>query len=91
MKYQGMLGMALAGLIGINLVSIFWPSPALFNIWLYGGVLLFSAFTMFDIQKIIHHAKTQRVYDPINESLRIYLDFINLFQHILIILGQRKK
>jgi hypothetical protein len=44
-----MLGMALAGMIGINVLQIFWPSPALFNIWLYGGVLLFSAFTMYDI------------------------------------------
>lgn len=91
LKYQGMLGMALAGMIGINLINIFFPSRALFNIWLYGGVLLFSAFTLFDVQKIIYHAKTERVYDPINQSLRIYLDFINLFQHILIILGNRKK
>ena len=75
----GMLGMGLAGLIGISLLSIFYPSPALFNIWLYGGVLVFSGFTLYDVQKIIYAAKTKQHYDPINMSLEIYLDAINLF------------
>lgn len=38
---------------------MFWPSKALFSIWLYGGLLLFSAFTLYDVQKIIHNAKSK--------------------------------
>ena len=38
---------------------MFWPSKALFSIWLYGGLLLFSAFTLYDVQKIIHKAKSK--------------------------------
>ena len=71
--------MGLAGMIGLSLISIVWPSKNLFNVWLYGGLLLFSAFTLFDVQKIIYNAKVLPYHDPINESLSIYLDFIIIF------------
>ena len=92
LKWGGALGMGCAGLLGVSFASIFWPSQALFNIWLYGGLLLFSAFTLYDVQKIIHNAKGKAQWDPINESLGIYLDAINIFRHILVIfLGNKKK
>lgn len=74
-----MLAMGLGGMLGITLLSMFYPSPALFNIWLYGGLVLFSAFVLYDIQKIVHNAKNMHYYDPINQSLGIYLDSIMLF------------
>ena len=77
--------MGCAGLIGISVAHMFWPSPVLFNIWLYGGLLLFSAFTLYDLQKLIHAAKSKPAWDPINESLGIYLDAIILFERFLII------
>jgi growth hormone-inducible transmembrane protein len=70
---------------------MFWPSQALFNIWLYGGLLLFSAFTLYDVQKIIHNAKSKASWDPVNESLGIYLDAIILFERFLIIFMNNKK
>jgi len=91
LKWGGMLGMCCAGLIGVSFAQMFWPSPALFNIWLYGGLLLFSAFTLFDVQKIIHNAKTKQNWDPVNESLGIYLDAIILFERFLIIFMNNKK
>ena len=51
--------MGLAGLIGVSLLNIFFQSPFLFNVWLYGGVALFSAFTLYDVQKIMYNAKTR--------------------------------
>ncbi len=77
--------MGCAGMIGVSLASMFFPSPALYNIWLYGGLVLFSAFVLYDVQKIIHNAKTRAMYDPINESLRVYLDAIMIFERFLII------
>jgi len=90
LKWGGMLGMGLGAMIGVGLLSMFYPSPALFNIWLYGGLVLFSAFVLFDIQKIIYNAKSLPYYDPINQSLSIYLDAIMLFQRFLIIFMQNK-
>ena len=78
--------MALAGMIGISLASMFWPnSPALYNIWLYGGLVLFGAFVIYDTQKIINNARLKTYWDPINESLSIYLDALILFQRFLLI------
>ena len=92
LKWGGALGMCCAGMIGLSLVQMFWPSPALFNIWLYGGLVLFSAFTLYDVQKLIHAAKTKNQWDPISESLGLYLDAIILFERFLIIfMGNSKK
>lgn len=91
LKWGGMLGMGCAGLIGLSFMQMFWPSQALFNIWLYGGLVLFSAFTLYDVQKLIHAAKSKPYWDPINESLGIYLDAIILFERFLIIFMNNKK
>jgi len=57
LKWGGALGMGLAGMIGVSIANIFWPSPLLTNIYIYGGLLLFSAFVLYDVQKLIDHAK----------------------------------
>jgi growth hormone-inducible transmembrane protein len=91
LQWGGMLGMCCAGLIGISVAHMLWPSQALYNISLYGGLLLFSAFTLYDVQKLIHSAKSKPAWDPINESLGIYLDAIILFERFLIIFMNNKK
>jgi FtsH-binding integral membrane protein len=88
--WGGALGIGLGGMIGLGLVNMFWPSPVLFNVWLYGGLLLFSAFVLYDIQKIIHNAKMKPYYDPINESLGIYMDTIIIFERFLMIFLMNK-
>ena len=91
LKWGGALGMACAGMVGLSFMQMFWPSQAVFNIWLYGGLLLFSAFTLYDVQKLIYAAKGKPTWDPINESLGIYMDAIRLFEHFLIIFTNNKK
>lgn len=91
LNWGGALGMGCMGLIGISFLQMFWPSPALFSIWLYGGLVLFGAFTLYDMQKLIHSAKVKHNWDPINEGLGLYLDAINMFQHFLIIFMNNKK
>ena len=92
LRWGGALGVGMGAMFGIGLVSMFYPSPALYNIWLYGGLALFSAVTLYDVQKIVYNAKMKRPYDPINESLAIYLDAVILFQKFLLIfMGNKKK
>jgi FtsH-binding integral membrane protein len=91
LMWGGALGMCCGGMFALSLMMMFTQSPVLFNMWLYGGLLLNGGLVLYQTQKIIHHAKVQQQYDPINESLGIYIEAINIFQRILIILQGRKK
>ena len=66
-------------------------SAALYNINLYFGLALFSAYLLYDTQKIMYRAKTDVRYDPINQSIHVYLDAINLFTRFVQIFGNKKK
>lgn len=88
--------MALIGLILASLVNLFLHSPALYWLVSYAGVLIFTALTAYDTQKLKEIAY-QTAGDPrlsarlaISGSLALYLDFINLFLFLLRILGNRR-
>jgi len=61
------------------------------NIWLYGGLAVFGGFTLYDVQKILHHARMAErglmKRDPVNESISLELDFINIFIRMVQILA----
>ena len=61
------------------------------NIWLYGGLAVFGGFTLYDIQKILAHARYAErgmmKKDVVNESVSLELDFINIFIRMVQILG----
>ncbi|KAK3329187.1 inhibitor of apoptosis-promoting Bax1-domain-containing protein [Apodospora peruviana] len=68
------------------------------NLWLYGGLALFGGFTLYDVQKVLHHARLAErgiiKKDPINESISLELDFLNIFVRfvqILMMQQQRRK
>jgi len=53
-------------MLGVSVLGMLYPgSAALRSIYLYGGLALFSAFVLYDVQKIMYRAKTQYTYDPI--------------------------
>jgi len=68
------------------------------NIWLWGGLAVFGGFTLYDVQKILAHARMAErgliVKDPVNESISLELDFLNIFIRMVQILmmqqGRRK-
>ncbi|TKA82227.1 hypothetical protein B0A49_00412 [Cryomyces minteri] len=67
------------------------------NIWLYGGLAVFGGFTLYDVQKVLQHARMAErgmiKRDAVNESISLELDFINIFVRMVQILGmsQRRK
>lgn len=67
------------------------------NIWLYGGLAVFGGFTLYDVQKVLKHARMAEAglvrRDPVNESVSLELDFINIFVRMVQLLGmsQRRK
>lgn len=87
--------MALIGLIVVSIIDIFFASQALDWITSWAGVIIFTALTAYDTQKI------SRLYDNLEQgegeqsasilgALTLYLDFINLFIDLLRIFGRRR-
>ena len=82
-------------LIIFNLLGMFFGFGAAERLICFAGVALFLAFTAYDTQKIKAYY-TAYQYDAqmlasvsIFAALQLYLDFINLFVHILRIFGNR--
>ncbi|XP_003706375.2 growth hormone-inducible transmembrane protein [Megachile rotundata] len=95
------LGVVFASSVG----SMFLPpttalGSGLYSVSLYGGLLLFSMFLLYDTQRIIKRAETHpvygapRPYDPVNNAMSVYMDVLNIFVRILTIVsggGSRKQ
>jgi len=82
MRWSGPLFVALCGLIGVGILSLFVKSTALFWISALGGIGVFSAFTAMDF----HQAQQMYISgqpDHTLASVNFFLDFTNLFQDFL--------
>ncbi|XP_039265416.2 growth hormone-inducible transmembrane protein-like [Styela clava] len=105
-KFLTMGGPLAAGLGVVfvaSLGSAFFPPTgalgmSLYSISVYGGLVLFGAFLLYDTQKIVKAAESHpnyaaRPFDPVNASMSIYMDAINIFIRIAMMLagGNRKK
>ncbi len=92
------LMMGVIGLIVAMIVNLFLQSPAIMFAVSVLGVLIFAALTAYDTQSIkneyIQHAASgdQEWLEKsaVMGSLRLYLDFINMFMFLLQFLGQRE-
>lgn len=89
--------MALIGLVIASIVNIFLGSSTMSMIISYVGVLIFVGLTAYDAQKIKKmigdygfeiNDNTMKI--ALMGALELYLDFINLFIHLLRILGDRR-
>lgn len=67
------------------------------NIWLYGGLAVFGGFTLYDVQKVLHHARLAQAgvmrRDVVNESIALELDFLNIFVRMvqLLMMNQNRR
>ena len=93
----GYLLMALIGLIIASVINIFLKSDMLGWIVSIAGVLIFVGLTAYDAQKVRQNAE-MAVRSGAGDlrkialmgSLELYLDFINLFLHLLRLMGRRR-
>lgn len=102
----GPLAVGLGFVFASSLASMWLPpttalGAGLASLSLYGGLILFSGFLLYDTQRIVRYAETYPKYtsapfDPVNSCLSIYLDTLNIFIRIATILaggggGNRRK
>lgn len=66
---------------------------SLYSLSIYGGLVLFSMFLLYDTQRIVHRSESALHFDPVNESISIYLNTLNIFIRFAMILagGNRRK
>ncbi|BCR21958.1 Bax inhibitor-1/YccA family protein [Borrelia sp. HM] len=88
--------MGIWGIIIASILNMFLKSSGLDFLVSIIGVILFTGLTAYDVQNI---SKMNRMLEDDTEiknrmaivaSLKLYLDFINLFLHLLRFLGQRR-
>jgi len=91
--------MGLIGIVIASVVNIFMRSPAMLMIISYIGVLVFAGLTAYDTQQIKMMALSQPDHTgaaavrkgSIIGALKLYLDFILMFQYLLIIFGGNRR
>ena len=90
------LMMGLIGLVLASLVNIFFASSALQFAISVLGVLIFAGLTAYDTQKL-KEMYLSASFDgemaakmSVNGALTLYLDFINMFQFLLSLIGDRR-
>uniref|UniRef100_A0A3P9MXX8 Growth hormone inducible transmembrane protein n=1 Tax=Poecilia reticulata TaxID=8081 RepID=A0A3P9MXX8_POERE len=101
----GPLAVGFGVVFASSLGSMFLPPTSaigagLYSVAVYGGLVLFSMFLLYDTQKVIKRAETHPLYaaqkyDPINACMGIYMDTLNIFMRLVMILasgggGKRK-
>jgi uncharacterized protein len=90
------LFMGLIGLILASLVNMFFPSGTMSFIISAAGVLIFSGLIAYDTQKIKEQYAEAYGSDVAEKmaifgALSLYLDFVNLFQFLMMFMGQDRE
>jgi FtsH-binding integral membrane protein len=90
-RMGGLLFMGLIGIIVASVVNIFLASSTIYWVISIVGVVLFTALTAYDVQRITRGDYAAYAGSPerasIMAALHLYLNFINLFLFLLRIFG----
>jgi len=92
--WGGFLIMSLIGMIIASLINLFLHSAMVQWILTYAGVIIFAGLTAYDTQKLkamcLMSEGEGLAKLAVYGALNLYLDFINLFLHLLQLFGRRK-
>jgi len=85
----GTLLSGLSTLFWLGFLNIFFQSQLIFQVYLWGGLLVFCGFIMWDTQMIIEKRR-RGDRDFIAHSLDLFIDFMQIFRKIMILLMQKE-
>ena len=85
----GVLSSALSWLLLFGILNLFVKSTLIFELKLYIGLAVFCGFVLYDTQLIIEKCRDGD-NDYIGHCLMLFLDFINIFRHILVLLTDKE-
>jgi len=85
----GFLGSALMMMCLGSFANMFFQSTMFMQMELYFGLLIFCGYVAFDTQLIVHEAESGNK-DFVKHSLDLFLDFVQIFVRLLIILSDKE-
>eukprot|EP01090_Pellita_catalonica_P017827 TRINITY_DN5503_c0_g1_i1.p1 TRINITY_DN5503_c0_g1~~TRINITY_DN5503_c0_g1_i1.p1 ORF type:complete len:338 (+),score=30.50 TRINITY_DN5503_c0_g1_i1:23-1015(+) len=86
LKYGGVLFGGLLLTCGLGIAAQFLALPPIFyNIYMWGGLGIFSVLVAYDTQAMIERA-TRKEADVVNDSLGLFMNFVNIFIRLLAIM-----
>jgi len=78
-------------LFGFGILSLFFKNEFMYNLYLVGGIILFSCYLIYDLQLIIGGKRCELSLDDyILAAMMLYIDIIVLFIKILELFGKKK-
>lgn len=86
----GFLMSGLSWMLMLSLLNIFMGSTLIYNINLYGGLVIMCGFVLYDTQLIVEKRR-RGDQDYIWHCVDLFIDFINIFRRLLIILSQKEE
>jgi len=86
----GTLLSGLSTLFWLGFLNLFFQSTLIFQIYLWGGILLFCGFIMWDTQMIMEKRR-RGDKDFIAHSLDLFIDFMQVFRKVLVLLMQKEE
>jgi len=86
----GTLMSALTIMMFLSLANLFIGSTMIYQIYLYGGLLVFCGLILYDTQLIVEKRRMGD-RDYVWHSVDLFLDFVNIFRRLMVILAQKEK
>ncbi|ESO90726.1 hypothetical protein LOTGIDRAFT_191852 [Lottia gigantea] len=86
----GFILSGLSFLMVSSLANLFFRSQMLYDLNLYGGLIIFCAFVLYDTQLIIEKRRMGDE-DFVWHAVDLFIDFIQIFRRLLIILSKKEE
>lgn len=84
----GTLFSAMSGLMWLGIINLFFQSQLMYQGYIWGTLLVFCGFIVWDTQMIIEKRRAGS-NDYISHSLDLFIDFVQVFRKLLIILTSK--
>merc|ERR1719277_7229 len=86
----GFLMSGLSWMLMLGFMNIFFRSQMIFQVNLYAGLVIMCGFVLYDTQLIVEK-KRRGDDDYVWHCVDLFVDFINIFRRLLIILSQKEE
>jgi Bax inhibitor 1 len=83
----GLAAAGTAGLFWVGVLNMFVRSSALWSLQIYGGLLVFCGYVVYDSQQIVERAEAGD-RDHLRHALELFTDLAGIFRRVLVLLIQ---